>query len=1012
MLYRQLRISVCSSIAAFLGMGIMCFAQAGSTGHAGHMSPADAVNTTQNITGLNYATSWIGNTYGGNDADPQHTMQHVPLDMNGIYATPDGKVYTNTPWEEGGRPVSIFQDGKLISPLDDGPGSQNWSNGGGVAVASNGTYIFRGNGPNGTGVTILAANTMIPSSASLNGSSTLNNSYGIYGMAIAQNKLYVTEDDENVVDVFDLANLSLIQSFSVPHPVRIAVDSAGGIWVSHRDENPLPALDGNVYDINGQMGLPTIDHYDSSGDLVNTITLPDNGEVGALWIDQHDFLLAGDDGPDQNIKVYGNLPHNPQLVFTLGVKGGNYADGNTHGDNPWAEDHGSRNNSAYESGQVAPLRFRGITGIATDAQDNIYVSQSGFGMDMGVGHGAILQSYTWRGQLNWQVNGLEFVSLGAVDPQSQYDFYDAYHHFKVDYNKSGSIGYYVADTYNRFLYPDDVRVTSIASTGRVQYIQGKKFLLVSNQGGSFLEIDRFKPGSEIAVPSVAFDHGALNGQYQDFAVQPLYSEFIWRDLNGDGQMSMNEFLVQPPLPGCTTTSETCWMGGNDYWVDTNGDVWQVIYNRNIENSIHVRRYAFQGFDAYDSPIYDYDHKITYSVPGDFPNLTDVESVVFNPNDSAGGTLYAGGDQSSLGSISEIQRIDHWDKGNRTPAWTIDIPWDPDQNNLWQPNSFSVSGDFVFIDYYRPHIILIFSAKNGAYVGKFTPGADVGGVGRTVDGDFLSPVGDTDEWQGVSSYRRPDGQYMVVNEDDYQAKQLVYQWTPPSSLPTPPVSPVPTDVVATGGDESATLTWTGGSTALIYNVSRSTTPDGPYTLVDSGVVGTTVTDYGLINGQTYYYVVSSLTETGPSANSQQVSVTAVPYGTTYEAENGALAGGAQVFQCPGTCSNGARAGAIIPGATVTLSGVTVPTAGIYAVRVYFTNDDNTPSDFGTLDITVNGSLGGTITSYPFTDSWSVPGYTTVNLQLNAGANTVVLGVPASSSGGAPDIDRIVVPPNPN
>ncbi|MGA8066096.1 MAG: hypothetical protein WCA47_02100, partial [Terriglobales bacterium] len=82
---------------------------------------------------LDYTTSWIGNTFGGNDPNfPNNTLYHVPEDMDSIYVTPDGRIFSNVIWEEGGRAVSVFnKNGKLISPLNDQNGSPNWANGGG-----------------------------------------------------------------------------------------------------------------------------------------------------------------------------------------------------------------------------------------------------------------------------------------------------------------------------------------------------------------------------------------------------------------------------------------------------------------------------------------------------------------------------------------------------------------------------------------------------------------------------------------------------------------------------------------------------------------------------------------------------------------------------------------------------------------------------------------------------------------------------------------------------------------
>src|SRR5258705_12173369 len=64
--------------------------------------------------------------------------------------------------------------------------------------------------------------------------------------------------------------------------------------------------------------------------------------------------------------------------------------------------------------------------------------------------------------------------------------------------------------------------------------------------------------------------------------------------------------------------------------------------------------------------------------------------------------------------------------------------------------------------------------------------------------------------------------------------------------------------------------------LTYNVKRSRTNSGPYTIIASsvteGVTATTYTDSAVTNGGTYYYVVSGVNAFGEGANSAQVNVT--------------------------------------------------------------------------------------------------------------------------------------------
>lgn len=986
--------------AAFHGIGIISLGLVGLTLVA-QDRPVTAANTgassavaqtSDKSAGLDYTTNWIANTLPG-DGSGNYAQRHIPINMQGMYVTDNGSVYTNTGWDEGGRAVSIFRDGKLVSPIS--------GNAGGPAIVVSGSNLFAsqstGTGSNppcsqgGCGVQILDATSLQPNGRALNSTDLLLGSTGspnITGMAVWNGNVYIGIPDENVVDVFNASTLVQVNQFPIANAARIAVDSRGGMWISHRDPTPLPlAPNRSPSDLNGRMGLPTIDHYDAQGNWINSISLPAGGQAGAIWIDRHGLLLVGDDGPEQNIKIYGNLQHDPTLLTTIGVPGGNYA-GNTD-----------------QRGTVGPLRFRGIEGLGTDSLDNLYVAESGFGFDTGNGHGVELQAYDWLGNLKWNVYGLSFISTAGVDPRSQTDAYDAYHHFTMDYDKRGNLGTYVADTYSRFLYPDDLRVTNYGSTAQVRYIQNRKFLMVANQPGVAMELYRFDdsrtgPGKEIAIPSVAFDCGSFQGA-MDFDIQPVDGEFIWRDSNGDGQMSLDE-IIEPP--------NNTHRDGNDFWLDTNGDIWQVNYNSQIEGSIHLRRYLFQGFDSFGNPIYDYNHMIIYSAPADFPDFPGgLQAVMFDPDKTSGGTLYVAG--NGIGGVTNFQQIvryDHWDKGERKGKWTINVPWNQDPNNTWDSNSFTENDDFLFVDFNTPHLVQVYSSATGNFVGELDPGNDVGGP---------AAVGNDDEWRSLASSKLPNGKYIIFKEEDYQNKNLVYQWTPPETLPPPPVIPAPTGVQGVANDDAVTpLQWNAVPGAFNYNVYEATSPQGPYTLLYNGVTGNSATIPGLQNGQTYYITVTALTETGMSPPSTPIAVTPVAYGTSYEFQYGTF------YAPPGNCppqlfpapldSGGVLVGCVVPGDTITLSNVNVGQTGNYAVRLYYDNGDNTPTDLYSINVVVNGGASITSPNLPYTGpNWNVPGYVTYSVPLNAGNNVLVFGNPADDTAGIPNLDRIVVPPAP-
>ena len=80
---------------------------------------------------------------------------------------------------------------------------------------------------------------------------------------------------------------------------------------------------------------------------------------------------------------------------------------------------------------------------------------------------------------------------------------------------------------------------------------------------------------------------------------------------------------------------------------------------------------------------------------------------------------------------------------------------------------------------------------------------------------------------------------------------------------------PNDVIATAGNSQATVSWLPSPGATGYNVKRSTTSGGSYTVIATNLASPGYVDSGLANGTTCYYVVSALNGAGESANSSEV-----------------------------------------------------------------------------------------------------------------------------------------------
>jgi autotransporter-associated beta strand protein len=92
-----------------------------------------------------------------------------------------------------------------------------------------------------------------------------------------------------------------------------------------------------------------------------------------------------------------------------------------------------------------------------------------------------------------------------------------------------------------------------------------------------------------------------------------------------------------------------------------------------------------------------------------------------------------------------------------------------------------------------------------------------------------------------------------------------------SVTTQPAPAPPAGLTALPGNGQATLLWAVSSGATSYNVKRSTTSGSGYVTI-TNVTGTSWVNTGLVNGTTYYYVISAIGAAGEGTNSSQVSVT--------------------------------------------------------------------------------------------------------------------------------------------
>ena len=221
---------------------------------------------------------------------------------------------------------------------------------------------------------------------------------------------------------------------------------------------------------------------------------------------------------------------------------------------------------------------------------------------------------------------------------------------------------------------------------------------------------------------------------------------------------------------------------------------------------------------------------------------------------------------------------------------------------------------------------------------------------------------------------------------------------------------PTGLAASAGAGVVTNTWNPVSGALSYNIKRSLKSGGPYITIFSGLDTTNYIDTQVVNGTTYYYVVSAFNDYGESGNSSQVSATPIA-GTVATPVITALSTNATnvVIQLADST----------PGATMyyTLDG-SVPTQGssVYSTPISLIESATIqakayeagyfPSAIATTNFTVAARLAGTIVCGEVTNDYLGPIVTTSSTNVDFSwfngqgyfARHYQISVPETNAGG--------------
>jgi len=142
-------------------------------------------------------------------------------------------------------------------------------------------------------------------------------------------------------------------------------------------------------------------------------------------------------------------------------------------------------------------------------------------------------------------------------------------------------------------------------------------------------------------------------------------------------------------------------------------------------------------------------------------------------------------------------------------------------------------------------------------------------------------------------------YVVAAVDAFGAGAFSPQVAVTPTPASAPAAPGTVTAKSAGGDATpfypggvVLLSWSAVPDAVTYNIMNSTTAGGSYNLVVSQIA-TNYTDRNVVNGTTYYYVVTAVNSFGQSGNSPQATVTpvevlpAAPTGLTSQVSSAVL-----------------------------------------------------------------------------------------------------------------------------
>jgi hypothetical protein len=659
--------------------------------------------------------SFFGNSYPG--------RIWVQNSIEALAVAEDGTIFTNSSWDEAGREAGIYRDGRPVGMLE---GLHGWGRRGGGAIT-------------------LACDCVFVAMSQAGGFKHPEEDYPPRGEKWFGVTRYKTDGSVSPwPEGRGYAGAMII--LSTQHPVTGMTRFGASIAVAVAGEDAIFLLDPDT--------MRQVDRWTirSPGKLAQWGTtlwcLPSGGggpiEIGptgtptgrtiadppqaAAIAASSQYLFVADGGASQQILVFDA---DLGKVRELGVAGG-----------VCAEPRG-----AYGEG-----RFGGVSALSVDPRNgHLIVAENGGPSAFEVGNGVFLGAYNPDGTRLWQIHGLEFLDRGDIDPgdESLIISKDTLYRIEGSIEEQGPVARPVASTLDSFRFPQDPRLHIQLCSADVVRAHGQMLMGLIGQRATTLALYRFDGNT--AVPTAVF--GQRGGQ--GLAGFPPGSRkdipFRWQDTDGDGAFHESEFL---PFD----------VGEGWAWhVTDNGDIWFGDHGGTI---LH---FPLEGFDKTCVPRWARE-PATYRVPaGLFTEVNRIE--VDNETLYIGG--YSGTDPKPHGDWgligTRLVRIDGFPNHPHV-VWNIRLPYDGSEvarDNRKLPKAMDIEDGLVFVGYVTGAEIEVFDAASGRPLTTLRPGPAVDSLSGWLDIPFA-----------VRAHRRTSGEWLVIAEEVWRGKNLLYQLEDP------------------------------------------------------------------------------------------------------------------------------------------------------------------------------------------------------------------------------------------